>query len=648
MRFLFRLVLLAALAAAAPTLAQKPGQNVPLDRERITNFVSEIQVNTDASVTVTETITVVALGRQIRRGIYRDIPTDYDLPGGGRMSAGFDLLAAERGGQPENSRVESRANGVRIYLGRSDVFLDPGVYTYRITYRMTRMVGSFDNADGRYDEIYWNVTGDQWAFPIERAEARVILPQGGRIQRTVAFTGRFGERGQDFRIVGEGNGRAEIVTTRPLSPREGFTVAVAFDPGLIEGPGPALGAWYFISDYAMPIVGVLGLLGLFAFYFIHWVRVGRDPEKGTIVPRFEPPANMSPAACRYVMRMGHDKKGFAAGVLSAAVKGALRIVDVKKTGKPRYQLEKVADADLSALAPGERAAHRKLFASSDTIELKQKNHTRVRPALRSFEDAIERDYERGFFNLNRKYFYIGGGVSILLLIVIGLLGTDGLTSLFMTVWLGLWGTGCFVMARTAIRSLANGNYGTGIFMSLIMIPFFIGLIGGFVAFGATVSIMGLVFIVLIVAMNFVFFQLLKAPTRDGRKVMDEIEGFKMYLSVAEKERLAQLHPPDKTPELFEKYLPYAFALDVEQEWSEQFADILKAAGEAPGRGGYRPYWYVGRTGWSSNLAGFTTGLASGLSSNISSASTAPSKSSGSSGGGGFSGGGGGGGGGGGW
>jgi uncharacterized membrane protein len=121
----------------------------------------------------------------------------------------------------------------------------------------------------------------------------------------------------------------------------------------------------------------------------------------------------------------------------------------------------------------------------------------------------------------------------------------------------------------------------------------------------------------------------------------------MYLSVAEKERLAQLHPPDKTPELFEKYLPYAFALDVEQEWAEQFSGILKAAGEAPGSGGYRPHWYHGRHGWSDSLGGFTSGLSSGLSSGIATASTAPSSSSGS-GGGGSSGGGGGGGGGGGW
>jgi uncharacterized membrane protein len=150
--------------------------------------------------------------------------------------------------------------------------------------------------------------------------------------------------------------------------------------------------------------------------------------------------------------------------------------------------------------------------------------------------------------------------------------------------------------------------------------------------------------VLIIFVNALFHHLLKAPTLSGRRLMDEIEGFRLYLSVAEQERLNILNPPEKTPELFEKYLPYALALDVEHEWSEQFASVLAAVASD---GGYRPSWYTGRSWRTRDMSGFASSLGKSFTGAISSASTAPGSSSGS-GGGGSSGGGGGGGGGGGW
>ena len=127
--------------------------------------------------------------------------------------------------------------------------------------------------------------------------------------------------------------------------------------------------------------------------------------------------------------------------------------------------------------------------------------------------------------------------------------------------------------------------------------------------------------------------------------MDKIEGFKQYLSVAEKDRLSLLNPPEKTPRLFERYLPYALALDVEQEWCEQFSHVLENASRDDG--GYRPGWYAGTTWRPGSMSGLASSLGTSLSGAISSASTSPGSSSGS-GGGGSSGGGGGGGGGGGW
>jgi uncharacterized membrane protein len=156
-------------------------------------------------------------------------------------------------------------------------------------------------------------------------------------------------------------------------------------------------------------------------------------------------------------------------------------------------------------------------------------------------------------------------------------------------------------------------------------------------------------VAMMIFINILFYQLMRAPTLTGRKILDKIEGFKMYLSIAEKERLNLLNPPDKTPELFEKYLPYAFALDVEQEWSEQFSDVLsKAYGPSADNA---PRWYSGPSWHTLGASGFTSSLGSSLTTAVSSAASSSSSSPGSSsggGGGGSSGGGGGGGGGGGW
>ena len=137
----------------------------------------------------------------------------------------------------------------------------------------------------------------------------------------------------------------------------------------------------------------------------------------------------------------------------------------------------------------------------------------------------------------------------------------------------------------------------------------------------------------------VFHHLLKRPTPEGQKLRDQILGFKKYLSVAEADRLGLENPPERTPQLFEKFLPYALALGVEQAWSEQFADVLATASHDLDSG-------TSATGLVLPLA-VASSFTSSFSSAISSASTAPGSSSGS-GGGGSSGGGGGGGGGGGW
>jgi uncharacterized membrane protein len=151
----------------------------------------------------------------------------------------------------------------------------------------------------------------------------------------------------------------------------------------------------------------------------------------------------------------------------------------------------------------------------------------------------------------------------------------------------------------------------------------------------------------------IFFRLLRAYTPKGRVLLDQIDGFRLYLSVAEKDRMNMLTPVDHTPETFERYLPYALALDVEQQWSENFADVLERT-DASGQLTYQPVWFSGQALQSAGFSTLGSSLSGAFASAIAASSVAPGTSSGFSsgggggGGGGGSGGGGGGGGGGGW
>ena len=210
---------------------------------------------------------------------------------------------------------------------------------------------------------------------------------------------------------------------------------------------------------------------------------------------------------------------------------------------------------------------------------------------------------------------------------------------------------CYFLAVTVYKTWQAARGGGlakvvgALLTTLFALPFFAGEIFGVVMLGTAVSIPAALTLAGMGFLNALFYHLLKAPTLSGRKIMDQIEGFKLYLSVAEKDRLNLLNPPEKTPALFEKYLPFALALDVENAWSEQFSDVLAKAGTETQP--YSPVWYSGHSWDNFQTSRFSDSLGGSFAGAISSSSSPPGSSSGS-GGGGFSGGGGGGGGGSGW
>ncbi len=631
-----RLLLLLLLAGAAPAVSAL---------ESILDYASDIQVHADASLTIEEVIRVRAEGRNIKRGIYRDFPTDYRDRLGNRYRVAFELLEVTRGGVREPHRVERRENGVRIYVGDPDILIDPGVHTYTLRYRTNRQLGFFE----RHDELYWNVTGNGWAFPIERARALVTLPPGvptGALGLE-AYAGPAGAQGDAYTALIDDYGRASFETTAPLAPREGLTIVATWPKGFVAEPGTEQRMGWFFADNREALIGAGGVAVLLAYYLLTWYRVGRDPEAGVVVPLYQPEKGFSPASMRYIRNMGYDKEVFSAAVVNMAVAGYLTI---EEDAGGVFTLRKTGAS--AKLAPGEGAIASALFGDGTReIRLERGNHRTLSKALAAHKRSLKRDYQKSYFVTNSGFIVPGVALSLLLLAatVISLpSGDKSATAGFFMVWLSGWTVAVFALGKHLYgrwKAVAASRKGIGkaIAATLFALPFFAGEVMALGVLTFEVSPTVTLILAAVLAINILFIDWMRAPTRAGQKLLQKIEGFKLYLEVAEKDELAFRHPPEKTPELFEAYLPYALALGVEQQWADKFTAVLARAGEAA----RQPGWYTGRHWDPGNLSGFTASVGGAMSAAIASSATAPGSSSGS-GGGGSSGGGGGGGGGGGW
>jgi uncharacterized membrane protein YgcG len=613
--------------------------------ERIIRFHADIDVYADGAMSVTETITVLAEGRNIKRGIYRDLPTTYEDSLGRRVRVAYTHIGVLRDGNAEPHHQQSVSNGIRIYVGDKNRLLATGEYTYTLSYRTGRQLGFFES----HDELYWNVTGNGWGFPIDAASASVRLPASvpGGETRLEAYTGPPGAKGQDFEAHLDFDSAGQFRTIRSLAAGEGLTIVVSWPKGHVIEPSAGQRIHWFLADNGALVAGVAGLGILLLYYWLSWVRVGRDPRAGIVIPHYSPPKGYSPASMRYVRRMKYDDRAFAVALINLAVNGHLVIHD--EDGD--YVLEKI-DAASAKLAPGESALLRRLFAEGGRLALEKTHHKRIRSAIRAHSRSLKADYEKRYFKTNVSYSVLGAVISVLTLAATVLMApsvAEMAPAAFMVVWLSGWSIGVFALSRAVYTAWQNvdGAVGTAraLFISLFALPFFGGEIVGIVFLAKFAGTAVVVILIAVIFVNWFFYELMKAPTRLGRKLLDKVEGFRDYLVVAETDELRYKHPPEKTPELFERYLPYAMALDVEDVWGDKFSDVIASAQRA---GSYRrPHWYHGRNFGAHSVGSFASSLGSSLSSTVSSSSTAPGSSSGS-GGGGSSGGGGGGGGGGGW
>ncbi len=562
-------------------------------QERIRDFACSAQVMADGNVRLIERITLVAAGQNIRRGIIRDLPLawwdgkqDYRLK--------ITLESVQRDGRPEPASLSRESGTLSVRIGDPNALLPRGEHVYVITY----LVGNVLTSDGASDEFYWNATGNEWAFPIERARFSLELPDAaqnldasGRDRRIIeinAYTGETGGRGRDFRIRPDG----DVETTATLRPGEGLTVSYTWPAGLTGGIAQPRTFASFLrqsllpdsSDWQMPLIPLVSLLLLLWF----WRRHGQDPRMPVIIPRFEAPQNATPGLTRAIRRLGWDETCLVADILNLAAKGYLEVTP--GAGNVTYTLRRIPAASGSPeprpeLIKDERDLLEKLLPYPDSIlALHSSNH-----AILSAARTLSRIRCAGPL---RKLNTENTGWLLLGLLPLPLLpftihtsaGPD--TAIACCV---IYGLGAAITAIAHKRAQKNSSQPgkAGIITTILALLIFL-VVGSLFAFIITEALtpppagwLGMGFLGLLLAV--IFARLMPRRTEAGVQTLAEIEGLAQYLSVAEQHRLEALYPPADTIERFERLLPYALALDAAETWADRFDAYLQKISMPPPR-----------------------------------------------------------------
>jgi uncharacterized membrane protein YgcG len=518
-------------------------------------------------------------------GILRAIPQSYK---GHSLQLHINQVTSESGAPTKFSTYGSNDNTV-LKIGDPNRTVT-GAQQYTIDYTISNVISFYND----HDELYWDVNGDQWQQPFEHVTATVHLPETVKMtSQPICFSGSYQSNAQNCTITRTADG-FKVETTEALAANQTLTYVAAFPKGAFQ-PSTLIDSLSehsrSITEVAIPVI-ILGGGSL-----LLWFRGGRDARGGgIIIPQYDAPDGLSPMAVGTLSDFKLDNRDITATIIKLAVDKRIKIIESKQDkllGKDtlNYTLQ-LTNPDFSKLDSYEAVLMAALFPApqQDALVNVTAEKNKLYKTATSLKKTVESDLTNdGYFKSNPL---TAGKVLI------------GFLSAVVIFLYFAWGA--------------------------LDAPLVIGL-------GISLAIMA-------IAAHF-----MSARTAKGVAAKEHIQGLKLYLDVAEKDRLQKLQGPNaqyaanagepvKTVELFEKLLPYAIVLGVEKEWAKQFEGLYTSP----------PDWYAGN--WTAFNVGYLAGsLGDGLNSTMNSAFSAPS-SSGSSGfgGGGFSGGGGGGGGGGGW
>ncbi|MGH7586922.1 MAG: DUF2207 domain-containing protein [Gemmatimonadales bacterium] len=558
------------VALAAPATAQRAIE--------IPNFDARIVVSKDGSIEVTETITANFVGSW--NGIYRKVPVIYRTPQGFNWTIRLTLLhTSDDQGNPLRTETLREGHFVNYKLwvpGAQDA-----EKTVVLRYRAENALRFFEH----HDELYWNVTGDEWDVALGMVSSEIVLPDGATGLRATAFNGPYGATQREAEVAMSGT-TVSVRMPRPLEFREGVTAVVGWDKGLVAEPTAADRASGVLAanwPIALPFLVLAGMLMI-------WWRRGRDPRRLPVVVQYEPPEGLTPAEAGTLTDEKVDMRDITATLIDLAVRGYVRIEEREEPAvfgllsNEEFVFHRLkSEAEWATLARHEGRVLEGIFKdSADEVKLSDLKNEFYKE-LDGIRDAVmDRLMGRKLFRTRPDSTKTGWTVA-------------GLGLFFVFPFLG-------VILSSRLMMTPAPFFAAGIASGLIVI---------------------------------VFGRYMPARTVSGARAVEKALGFGEFLQRVDGKRFEAI---EKTPEMFERFLPYAMAFGVEQKWAKGFRDIYTTP----------PNWYAGRNFTSFNAGSFSRSLSSMSTRAASTMSSSPRSSSGSGFSGGSSGGGGGGGGGGGF
>jgi len=521
-------------------------------------------------------------------GILRAIPDSYK---GHRLQLHVNAVTSSSGAPSSYTTYSQNGNTV-LRIGDPNTTVT-GNQEYTIDYTVRNVITFYND----HDELYWNINGDQWDEPFDDVQVTLHLPGGLKLSnnKPVCYAGAYGSTAQQCFVERPNAQTITAQTTNGLSADQTLSLVAGFQKGYFH---PS--TWYeTLGEYTGDIIAFLiPLLLIGGGSGLLWFYRGRDPKgRGVIVPEYDAPDGLSPIEVGTLIDFRTDNKDITATIIAMAIRGYIQIIEQSKKGvlhkKKEYSL-KLLNTSPQGLNPFEITLRANLF---DRFEVGEEVPlTALKYKLAKVADRLRRVVSNtllsnGYFKSNK----------------VGLHPIN---------------------ARATLM-------GSAVLIIIVLVNLHVPLPAAFGVFvGAIIAIF--------------FMWSLASRTEKGVVAKEHALGLKMYMKVAEADRIKMLQSPDakyaeksdapkRTVDLFEKLLPYAMVLGVEKEWATKFEDIYLNP----------PQWYSGN--WATfNILYLTSSLSDGMAQQVTSAFTSQSSAGGSGFGGGFAGGGGGGGGGGGW
>ncbi|MFF2370264.1 DUF2207 family protein [Agromyces sp. NPDC058110] len=563
----------------------------------------------------TETLVAVFPEFDQNRGIRRAIPLDYD---GHPVDVQVQTVT-DAAGHPRAFSTEEDDDGEFLLVTIAGDAYVHGEQTYVIAYRQHNVTLQPD--DAVVDEFYWDVNGTGWAQPfgVVRAELRVDESLAAAFTGGAAcYRGSAGS-GTPCETLQRGETAEQpllVAQADAVGPYENLTIAAAFEPGTFEPRDEA-----FTSSPAAVASAVFAAIALAMFVLALVLRLTRwrSAPRGTIIAQYEPPEGVSALVAADLV--GQPSRGVTATILERAVAREVRILD---RGGKKYSVQFLGGplGDLDA-----QSVVRALFSDYPTVGQERaldSKSTALGKRLLAIRSAIaHRVVETGL----RRSPMVG-------------------TRILLAVLAGLAAVGAFIAAVIALEQVMGGGW-----------PFLTLFAAGFAAFAVIVTVVGV-----------------RPLTVEGRRLRDHLEGLRLFIRLAEADRIRMLQSPTgalrdpvraapaagvppgtdaaasasapvgsadpaEVLRLTERLLPYAALFGLEKQWLRELASLYEVTGQEPG-------WYAGSSAFDAArfavaVSAFTTTSTTSWSGSSSSSSSSGSGGGGSSGGGGGGGGGGG-------